>query len=70
MLVFFTGADAVPLMGFPIDCTLSFNRDIVYPTASTCALEMTLPTRYHDNYELFKQKMVQGLLWHGGFGKQ
>ena len=70
VLSFYTGADMIPLLGFPISCTLSFNKDNVMPVASTCALELTLPTKYHNDFKQFKEKMLEGILWHGGFGKQ
>ena len=39
------------------------------PTASTCALELVLPTAHYNNYEDFKNFMCQGIRDHGGFGK-
>jgi hypothetical protein len=30
--------------------------------SSTCALELTLPTKYHDNEKLFKEMMTYGML--------
>lgn len=68
LLSFFTGAEEVPPLGFSPPPTLHFNRHEVYPTASTCALELVLPTQY-DTYEQFKDAMLTGLLFHGGFGK-
>ena len=40
----------------------------MFPNASTCALQLTLPTKYHNNEELFKEKMIYGMVNHGGFG--
>ena len=48
-LSFFTGANRVPPTGFNA-CTLNFSSTNIFPTASTCALTLTLPTKYHDNY--------------------
>ncbi len=46
ILSFFTGADSVPPLGYRN--VLSFNHMSLYPTASTCAVELTLPTRHQD----------------------
>ena len=35
-------------IGFPCDPLLCFNPDDLYPSASTCAIELTLPTQYSD----------------------
>lgn len=67
VLNFFTGADEIPPCGFPHDGVLSFNAANPFPTASTCAVELTLPTQYNNFYS-FKQKMDIALLYHGGFG--
>lgn len=67
VLIFFTGSDEEPLLGYPHDPVLNFNKEKHYPTASTCAIELTLPTRYPD-YQTFKSSMDYGLLNHGGFG--
>ena len=69
VLSFFTGASVVPPLGFDTKPSLYFNAGAVYPTASTCALHLTLPTKYYQQYEEFKAKMVQALTSHGGFGR-
>ena len=48
-MVFFSGTERLPPTGFDTECTLNFNSCNVYPTASTCALTLTLPTKYHDD---------------------
>lgn len=48
-------------------CTLSFNPKQPYPTASTCAVELTLPTKY-SNFEEFKTHLDIAFTMHGGFG--
>ena len=50
-LSFFTGAEQVPPAGFGGECTLNFNSSNIYPTVSTCALVLTLPTMYYDTYD-------------------
>ena len=64
---FFTGADEIPPYGFPTEPILHFSQD-PYPTASTCAAELTLPTIY-DEYHDFKRNMRTAMEMHGGFGK-
>lgn len=67
-LSFFTGASQIPPTGFDIASTLNFNSINIYPTASTCALTLTLPTKYHSSYLLFKEKVLFAFCNHGGFG--
>lgn len=64
---FFTGADSIPPLGFG-DATLTFNDTNPYPTASTCGLCLTLPTKYYDDYSSFKKEFVFAISNHGGFG--
>ena len=66
ILSFFTGANRIPPLGFA-DATLNFNPFNLYPTASTCGLCLTLPTKY-DKYDAFKEAFVFSILNHGGFG--
>ena len=56
-------------MGFPRDPVLRVNASDLYPTASTCAIELILPTQYSDDYESFRNAMNVGLTCHDGFGK-
>lgn len=67
-LAFFTGAGQIPAAGFDTTCTFNVSPTNVYPTASTCALVLTLPTRYHDSYETFRKHMLFAFFNHGGFG--
>ena len=68
VLSFFTGAERPPPMGFDEEAGIWFSPTATFPTASTCALELTLPTKYHDNADMFHEKMLYGLQNHGGFG--
>ena len=67
ILVFFSGTDKVPPLGFTPDPALAFNSDAWYPTASTCSLTLFLPTRYND-YQTFKSRLTVAFKDHGGFG--
>ena len=58
----------VPPQGFDPKPTLMFNSENIFPTASTCAIELVLPTRYYDNYTTFCEKLTLGFTSHGGFG--
>lgn len=66
-LKFFTGAELIPPVGFDVECTLNFNSSSVYPMASTCALILTLPSKYED-YTCFKEHMLFAFTNNGGFG--
>lgn len=67
VLVFFTGADSVPPLGYPT-AFLRFHDDSDFPTASTCAISLTLPIK-HEHFTDFKRSMDIALSMHGGFGK-
>ena len=67
ILSFFTGCEAIPPLGFP-DVTLSFNSEHSYPSASTCAVELTLPTKFQD-YDVFAQNLTVAFTKHLGFQK-
>ena len=68
LLSFFTGSEYPPPLGFHCTPSLRFTSDSEFPLASTCALELTLPTKHYGNPDLFREKMVYGLKNHGGFG--
>ena len=69
LLIFFTGAEREPPLGFPKEGKLLFlhQRNEQLATASTCDLILRIPT-CHDQYVDFKNKMVMSLTSHGGFG--
>ena len=66
-MVFFSGSSEVPPMGFPHDPAINFSNTSKYPTSSTCALELTLPTM-HEIYKDFKESLDTAFIMHGGFG--
>ena len=65
---FFSGAEEIPPLGVPRIPTLNFNSDNIYPTASTCAVQLTLPDWYYSNFENFEKALNTGFLFHSGFG--
>lgn len=66
VLIFFTGADNIPPLGYQ-SASMYFNHDRIFPTGSTCAITLTLPTK-HVKYEDFKRHLNIGFTLHGGFG--
>ncbi|XP_065900336.1 G2/M phase-specific E3 ubiquitin-protein ligase-like isoform X1 [Dysidea avara] len=61
VLIFCTGADCVPPLGFNKKIDLVFLGSQQYlPTASTCLLILRIPTCYQDA-DLFNEKMEMGL---------
>lgn len=66
VLVFFTGADCIPPLGYS-PATLYFDHTVIYPVASTCAVTLTLPTMCAE-YPKFKKNLDTAFLMHGGFG--
>ena len=69
ILIFFTGADRKPPLGFPVIPTLEFlhGEQHTLATASTYSLILRLPT-VHKSYASFKQYMELLFGGHGGFG--
>ena len=69
MLVFFTGTNQVPPIGFEKVPTVSFlHHDAMFATASTCDVKLRLPIKYGDDIERFKQAMIMSLKDNDGFG--
>ena len=68
VLSFFTGSRYPPPIEYDTQPTLNFKSDAMYPLASTCALQLTLPTMYHSDPTAFQDKVVFGMKNHGGFG--
>ena len=68
VLSFITGAEEVPAGGFECPASLYFCPISQFPTASTCALQSTLPTTHYNNAVLFKEKILYAFHNHGGFG--
>ncbi|KAF5278245.1 hypothetical protein FQR65_LT15734 [Abscondita terminalis] len=61
ILVFSTGADTIPPLGFEQDPTLCFlYDDSLFPTANTCGLQLRLPT-CHKTYDDFVYYMRFGI---------
>lgn len=67
MLIFFTGADKEPPLGFPKPPDLHFLHHGVLATASTSDLILHLPIKYSD-YSGFKDMLVESLVSSEGFG--
>lgn len=66
ILIFFTGADREPPLGFSLTPTLKFlPNDLKLATASTCTLVLNLPIS-HTSYDIFKSYMTLSFLGHGG----
>ena len=68
VLVFATGAEAEPPLGFPSMPQLQFNHQTgaKYPLANTCGLILNLPVV--TSYDAFKEGMEEGILQSPTFG--
>ncbi|KAF5276798.1 hypothetical protein FQR65_LT16177 [Abscondita terminalis] len=61
ILIFATGADEIPMLGFDINPKILFlHNDKLYPEANTCALQIQLPTSHLD-YSKFKNNISFGI---------
>ena len=56
-----------PPMGFEVNPMVKFLGDSEYPTACTCALELTLPMKHYKSLKEFHEKWHM-LKNHEGFG--
>ena len=65
VMTIFSGAEVVPPMGYPHDPELNFNPESPYPTSSTCALQLTLPTCYSE-YGPFRRALDTAFTMHEG----
>lgn len=71
ILVFITGAEKVPPLGFERLITIEFfdtDGEQRRPWASTCSLQLNLP-RGIQEYQVLKELMVSSLKESFGFGK-
>ena len=68
ILIFFTGTDREPPLGFPKQPELHFLRHGVLATASTCDLILRLPINFHNEYNRFKEMLIESLVSSEGFG--
>ena len=72
LLVFVSGADTVPSLGFDRPIAIEFydivNNERRLPWSSTCAIDLHIPKGY-DDPEKFRDLMTQSLLEYRGFGK-
>ena len=68
VLIFFSGTDREPPLGFPKHPQLVFLHTGVLATASTCDLILRIPTVFHNNYVAFRDMMVESLLSSEEFG--
>lgn len=70
VLVFVTGASAVPPLGFGKDIKIEFldNPKAILPTASTCDLILRIPTAHGEDFASFSENMVLALKGNDGFG--
>ena len=69
LLIFVTGADCIPPLGFSINPVIRFIHSPIspLPTANTCSPSISLPVSARgSSYEAFKDAMVEALV--GGFG--
>lgn len=70
VLVFLSGADQVPPLGFIPSPKVSFLHSPTskFSTASTCDICLRLPTCHGEDYQAFKEAMVSSLKDNDGFG--
>ena len=63
IMLFCTGISKIPVGGFHVTPSIIFlhGHEQVLATASTCSLQLRLPTKYHNDYEAFGEKLVLSL---------
>ena len=68
ILMFFTGTADIPPNGFHAIPTVNFSYSEVFPTAATCFNELTLPTKYNWQPQVFRETFIFAISNHRGFG--
>ena len=70
VMAFFSAANRIPPLGFDKHPTLAFNHtgDTILMTASTCDLQLQLPTIHGSVYEDFKEALLLSIKGNDGFG--
>ena len=70
VLVFFSGADRVPPLGFSTKPKVSFlySQSLKLCTSSTCDIRLRLPTSHKEDYQSFKDAMILSFKNNDGFG--
>ena len=68
LFVFFSGAECIPPLGFERHPTLSFVHDSRLASASTCDIQLRLPTIHGAGYSDFKEAMILSIKGNDGFG--
>ena len=63
--LYITGAEEIPPLGIPHDATLGFSGTNPYHTASTCAIQLTLPFKY-ATCESFRKYVFYAMVNHDG----
>ena len=68
--MFFSGSDRIPPLGFDVEPSVIFLHDqgSRFATASTCSLQLRLPTSHGENYTKFKEDIVLSINGNDGFG--
>jgi len=66
-LIFISGADRLPVLGFDKEPSIIF-QEAILATASTCDLQLRLPTVHGTNFDKFKESMVLSIIGNDGFG--
>ena len=60
VMLFLTGCDCVPPLGFgDVDPCILFSTDLVLTTVSTCSLTLRFPITFPTDIDGFKDKMDQ-----------
>ncbi len=67
MLIFLSGAEQIPVLGFDKQPTIIF-QEAILATASTCDLQLRLPTMHGNNYDEFKESLILSIVCNDGFG--
>ena len=70
MLVFLTGADKIPPLGFDKECSVIFlhGPGEKLATANTCDLQLRLPTCHQEDFASFKEALIMSINDNDGFG--
>ena len=68
IMIFLTGCDLIPPLGFSVTPAIEFTDDEMFPKASTCSLTLTFSRKVKTNFADFKEIMDLTILGSQSFG--
>lgn len=69
IMIFLTGCESIPPLGFGINPTIEFTDEEQFPISSTCSLNLIFSRKMKTSFTGFKEVMDLTILGSDGFGR-